>query len=219
MLLTICNLLDSGDLTLLRADLERIPFVDGRATAGWSARLVKQNAQADADPLAEHWCARIAAALAANDVFRLAAQPKRLIGPMLSRYQQGDHYGTHVDDALLDGIRADIAFTLFLSDPASYDGGALVIDSPSGEDAHKLEAGCAVLYPATSLHRVEPVTSGTRHAAVGWVRSLIRSAEQRELLFDLETARRMLFDRHGKTPEFDLLAKTAANLMRMWCED
>jgi PKHD-type hydroxylase len=219
MLLTIGNLIGAADLKQLQMDLDRLPFVDGRTTAGWSARHVKQNAQADADPLAEQWCARLGAALTANDVFRLAAQPKRLIGPMLSRYRPGDHYGMHADDALLGGSRADLAFTLFLSDPTSYGGGALVIDSAGGEDTHKLDAGCMVLYPATSLHRVEQVTWGNRYAAVGWVRSLIRNAEQRELLFDLETARRSLFDRHGKTHEFDLLSKCAANLMRRWCED
>ena len=219
MLLTIDAVLDEIRLAELRRDLERMPFVDGRATAGWSARTVKRNAQADADPLVEQWANEVRAALAKNGVFRLAAQPKRIIGPLFSRYVPGDQYGTHVDDPILDGARADLAFTLFLGDPGSYDGGELVIDTAAGEDAHKLAAGCLVLYPATTLHRVAPVTRGERHAAVGWVRSLVRDAQRRELLFDLETARRRLYKAHGKTPDFDLLSKCSANLMRLWCED
>jgi PKHD-type hydroxylase len=116
-------------------------------------------------------------------------------------------------------VRTDLSFTLFLSDPQSYDGGELVIDTPSGEEAFKLASGSVVTYPATTLHRVQPVSGGERLAAAGWIRSHLRDAAQRELLFDLETARRRLFDREGKTPEADLLAKCAANLMRMWAED
>ena len=94
-----------------------------------------------------------------------------------------------------------------------------MIDSPAGEDTFKLGAGSVITYPATTLHRVAPVTRGQRLAAVGWVRSYVRDAARRELLFDLETARRRLFERDGKTPDADLLAKCAANLLRMWCED
>jgi PKHD-type hydroxylase len=149
----------------------------------------------------------------------LATRPKAIIGPLFSRYQPGHAYGPHVDDALLGGVRSDVSFTLFLSPPDSYDGGELIIDTPAGEEAFKLGAGSVVTYPATALHRVAPVTRGERLAGAGWVRSYIRDAGQRELLFDLDTARRRLFDREGKTAEADLLAKCAANLMRMWCED
>lgn len=128
-------------------------------------------------------------------------------------------YGAHVDDALMNGIRSDVSFTLFLSDPATYEGGELVIETSSGEDDIKLPAGSMIAYPSSSLHRVAPVTRGTRLAAVGWARSLIRDAGRRELLFDLDTARQSLFAREGKTAEFDLLSKTSANLLRMWVED
>ncbi len=112
-----------------------------------------------------------------------------------------------------------MSFTLFLADPETYDGGELIIDTASGEEAFKLPAGSLVTYPATMLHRVAPVTRGERMVAAGWVRSTVRDPAQRELLFDLETARRRLFDREGKTAEGDLLAKCAANLMRLWCDD
>ena len=152
-------------------------------------------------------------------MFALATRPKAIIGPLFSRYQPGHAYGTHVDDALIGGVRTDVSFTLFLSDPVSYDGGELIIDTASGEESFKLPAGSLVTYPATSLHRVAPVTRGERLAAAGWVRSHLRDPAHRELLFDLETARRRLFEREGKTVEADLLAKCAANLMRLWCED
>jgi PKHD-type hydroxylase len=129
------------------------------------------------------------------------------------------HYGSHVDDALMDGMRTDVAFTLFLCDPASYDGGELTIESAAGEEAFKLAPGTLVAYPATSLHRVNDVTRGARLAAVGWARSFIRDPARRELLFDLDSARRQLFAREGKSAEFDLIAKSFANLMRMWVED
>jgi PKHD-type hydroxylase len=128
-------------------------------------------------------------------------------------------YGSHVDDALMGGMRTDISFTLFLSDPTSYDGGELIIDSASGEETFKLEAGALVAYPATSLHRVGAVTRGTRLAAIGWARSFVRDPAQRELLFDLDTVRRQLFAREGKSAAFDLISKSFANLLRMWAED
>ncbi len=128
-------------------------------------------------------------------------------------------YGSHVDDALMNGMRTDVAFTLFLSDPDSYAGGELVIESAAGEDAIKLPPGALVAYPATSLHRVNEVTHGVRLAAVGWAKSLIRDAARRELLFDLDTARRRMFAQSGKSAEFDLISKSFANLLRMWAED
>ena len=116
-------------------------------------------------------------------------------------------------------MRTDLSVTVFLSDPEDYDGGELVIESAAGEQDVKLAAGDAVVYPTTFLHRVAPVTKGERLAAVTWVRSLVRDAAKREMLFDLETARHALFERLGKTPELDLLAKTQSNLLRRWAED
>ena len=118
----------------------------------------------------------------------------------------------------MHGLRTDVSFTLFLADPETYDGGELVIESVSGEDEIKLPAGHLVAYDSTSLHRVAPVTRGERMVAVGWAQSHVRDSAKRELLFDLETAKRSLFAQSGKTPEFDLLAKTSANLFRMWAE-
>ena len=161
----------------------------------------------------------VAERILGNEVFRLAVRPTTLSPLLFSRYEKGMHYGSHVDDALMGGIRTDVSFTLFLSDPKSYEGGALAIESTSGEESFKLAAGSLVAYPSTSLHQVTAVTRGARLAAVGWARSFIRDPARRELLFDLDTARRQLFAREGKSAEFDLVSRSLANLLRMWAED
>jgi PKHD-type hydroxylase len=219
MILSIADVLSAADLAAIRGALGQASFVEGAASAGWSAGLVKANLQAADSPEIEGLRALIEARLMRHEVFALAARPRTVLGPLFSRYLPGHAYGPHVDNALIEGVRTDVSFTLFLSDPDSYEGGALVIEEAAGEEAFKLPAGSAVCYPATTLHRVAPVTRGERLAAAGWVRSYVRDPRQRELLFDLETARRRLFQREGKTAEADLLAKCAANLVRMWCED
>jgi PKHD-type hydroxylase len=220
MYYVISGILDSSQVAEAREELAQAAFVDGRVSAGWHARLVKNNLQAaGADQRVAALRETLAGRIGAHPLFRLAARPKTVTPLILSRYEQGMDYGSHVDDALMHGMRTDVSFTLFLSEPDSYDGGALVIESPAGEDDVKLPAGSLVAYPATTLHRVAPVTRGTRLAAVGWVRSFVRDAAQREILFDLDSARQRLFEREGKTAEFDLLSKTSANLLRMWAED
>jgi PKHD-type hydroxylase len=221
MILCIDHVLNAAALKAIRTVLAAMRFHDGRETAGWHAAHVKNNRQADAGDAAPV-VAIVEQALAQNAVFPSAALPQRLSPILLNRYEPGMDYGAHVDDALMGRgaarLRSDISFTVFLDDPGSYDGGELVIDGPSGETDYKLSAGACLLYPATSLHRVAPVTRGVRHAAVGWAQSLVRSAERREMLFDLDTARRALFESQGKSPAFDLLAKTYANLLRHWAE-
>jgi PKHD-type hydroxylase len=220
MQIVIGDILKGNDLAAIRNALESVRFIDGKDTAGFAARRVKDNRQADAfdrslDPIR----AMVAKRIQENDLFRIAARPKQLSPLLFSRYEPGMEYGSHVDDALMGGMRTDVAFTLFLEDPDSYDGGELVIESAGGDDAVKLPAGAMIAYPATTLHRVAQVTRGRRHVVAGWARSFIRDAAQRELLFDLDTARRTIFARDGKSAEFDLLSKSLANLMRMWAED
>ncbi len=220
MYYVVSDVLDAAAVAAARETLAQATFVDGRATAGWHARLVKKNLQASAgDRAVAALRETIAAALTKNALFQLITRPKALTPLILSRYEPGMEYGSHVDDALMQGMRTDVSFTLFLSAPDDYDGGALVIESSGGEEDVKLPAGSLVAYPSTTLHRVQPVTRGERLAAVGWARSFIRDPARREMLFDLDTARQSLFAREGKTAEFDLLSKTSANLMRMWAED
>jgi len=219
LILCIHQVLSTPDLARVREWLEGAPFQDGRATAGWHARLAKNNEQADAAAKPVRQATDfIASRLLEHEVFALAVRPKRLAPVMISRYGSGQSYGTHVDDAVMAGLRSDVSFTVFLTDPPGYDGGELVLERPEGEQVFKLAAGDAVLYPSTFLHRVDPVTRGTRCVAVGWAQSLVRRAESREILFDLDTARRTLFAREGKSAEFDLLSKCLSNLLREWAE-
>jgi PKHD-type hydroxylase len=220
MQIVIGNVLTAEEVGTVVAALKRARFVDGRLTAGFAARAVKNNRQAaGSDRSLETIRKLIAARLLGNEIFRLAVRPKALSALLFSRYEKSMHYGSHVDDALIDGMRTDVSFTLFLSDADAYDGGELVIESAAGEETFKLAAGSLVAYPATTLHRVAAVTRGVRLAAAGWARSFVRDGAQRELLFDLDTARRQLFAREGKSAEFDLIAKSFANLMRMWAQD
>ena len=219
MIITVPDILNSRELDELRSLLIAVSYGDGSRTAGWAAHGVKSNLQADEN--AELQLAResIQQHLLAHPVFASATRAKTIVGPQFSRYEPGHAYGYHTDDAIMAGVRTDVSFTVFLSPPDSYDGGELIIETTSGDEFFKLEPGSIVTYPATFLHRVAPVTQGVREAAVGWVRSYVRDAGQREILFDLDAARQSLFDRHGKTAAFDRLSKVAANLLRMWADD
>lgn len=224
MILCIASVLSADELRAVTASLEGADWRDGHATAGWNAREVKHNTQLDPrSPRARELRSLVVRALRRNTLFDLAVRPRAVRPILFSRYESGMHYGTHVDDAVMSGrgprpVRSDVSFTIFLADPVGYDGGELVMEGTDGERAIKLDPGSMVLYPSSSLHRVEPVTRGVRLAAVGWAQSLVRDPARREVLFDLDTARRALFDQHGKTREFDLLSKGFANLLRMWAD-
>jgi PKHD-type hydroxylase len=218
LLITIADVLGAEEVEEIRTTLADMRFEDGRHTAGWSARLVKDNEQARAGASLRLLQERVSRAIQSHEVFELAVRPRALTPLLFSRYGVGQQYGSHVDNPLMDGLRTDVSFTLFLAAPETYDGGELVIETAAGEDEVKLPAGCLVAYPSTTLHRVAPVTRGERLVAVGWAQSYVRDPGRREILFDLESAKRRLFETHGKTPEFDLVAKSAANLLRMWAE-
>ncbi len=216
----IGDVLTPTDLGAIRNALaDPALFEDGRRTAGRAAKVVKDNLQAARSELERGLVQKVEAALLSHPMFVGAARPRRLIRTRFSRYEPGMAYGWHTDDAMIDGARTDLSFTLFLNDPDTYEGGELIIDSTEGENEIKLPAGHAVLYPATSLHRVNDVTSGIRLVAFGWVRSFVRRHDQREILFDLDLATQTVFKREGKSELFDHLAKTKANLLRLWIED
>jgi PKHD-type hydroxylase len=222
MILCIADVLSAADLAALSRGLGKAVFQDGRKTAGWHARKVKRNEQAaPASRAAREAGERITTALKANPVFNAGVQPRAIRPFLLSRYGAGMEYGPHVDDAIMGSeqrMRSDVSVTVFLNPPEAYDGGELVIETAGGEQSFKLPAGHAIAYPSTSLHRVEKVTRGTRLVAVTWVQSLVRAAEDREILFDLDMARHAIFEQHGKTREFDLIAKSYANLLRKWSD-
>lgn len=189
----------------------------GAETAGWHARAVKHNHQLDrTSPLHQQLAAELEERLGAHPLLQAAAFPRRIHGLLFSRCGPGEGYGRHVDNAWMAAGRSDLSFTLFLSDPDRYQGGELVLELDSGDCSIKLPAGTAFIYPSTLLHRVEPVQQGERLVAVGWIESRIRHAEQRQLLFDLDTARRALFQRSGKDEIFDLISRSYSNLLRHW---
>lgn len=222
MILSIDNLLTSEELVFFTSRLETTDFVDGKTTAGWHARAVKHNTQLTTKaPYAQDLVDMVKAALWRNSLFQIAIQPKIIHSMLFSRYEAGMSYGSHVDNALMGNQqfwRSDMSLTLFLSSPSTYDGGELVIESLEDERTFKLEAGSAIVYPSSTLHRVEAVTRGIRLAAVAWVQSLVRDPSEREILFDLDTVRRSIFHKNGKTTEFDLISKSYANLLRKWAD-
>jgi PKHD-type hydroxylase len=218
MMIVLSNVLEAEDVARVRRELERAQWRDGRATAGPAAREVKRNLQArNVAALAEF----VEEALQRHPTFEIAARPKRLSRIMFSRYEPGMSYGPHTDDAMMgragERLRADLAFTLFLSDPSDYEGGALTIATSGAEQAVRLEAGSAILYPAGTIHHVAPVVRGERLAAVGWVQSLVRDATAREILFDLSVARGRLGPLAARQDVL-LLDKAIPNLLRMWGE-
>lgn len=217
MLFRIPDVLSAEQQTEILTQLKTATFVDGKTTAGWYAKQVKHNQQLTSDD-AKAPREQIIATLNGNPLFQTAVRPKRIHTLLLSRYEAGMAYGTHADNALMGQWRSDVSFTVFLNNPQDYEGGELVIEGADDEQAYKLPAGSALVYPSSALHRVNAVTQGVRLVAVGWAQSWVRDPARRELLFDLDTARRSLFTKHGKTDEFDLLSKSVANLLRQWAE-
>jgi PKHD-type hydroxylase len=222
VILCIADVLTPEEVKQVTAQLAEAEFVDGKLTAGWHARLVKQNTQLKrGSAIAQSLQPIVTAALQRNALFQAAIRPKIIRPPLFSRYESGMYYGSHVDNAIMGDptpMRSDISLTLFLSSPDTYEGGELMIETSLGEQAFKLDAGAMITYPSTTLHRVEAVTAGVRLVAVSWVQSLIRDPGDREILFDLDTARQALFEQQGKTPAFDLISKSYANLLRKWVE-
>lgn len=218
MILHISGCLDPADLHAVREACAAAGFEPGAGTAGRAAKTVKNNLQAGDGPEVRGALELVKRRLQTAPLVQSAARPGDFVRLTLSRYEPGMEYGRHVDNAIIAGKRTDLSFTLFLSEPEDYAGGELVLEDTSGERGWKLAAGDLILYPSTTLHRVEPVTAGTRLVVVGWIRSRVREAERREILLDLERAAREEFDRHGKSDQYDRLSRTFNNLMRMWAD-
>jgi PKHD-type hydroxylase len=225
MLLRVPNVLDAARVRDARARLDAAgdAWVDGRATAGHQGAQVKRNRQiAEGSPVARDLGDIVLASLERNPLFLSAALPAQIYPPMFNRYEDAETFGAHVDGGvrLLPGtgmqIRTDLAATLFLAEPETYDGGELAVHDTYGGQRVKLAAGDMVLYPATSVHEVTPVTRGTRIASFFWVQSLVRDDAQRALLFDLDMAIvRLTRDAPGHASLVGLTG-TYHNLLRMW---
>jgi PKHD-type hydroxylase len=209
---------------MARDKLAAAAWVDGRATAGEQSARVKQNLQVPEDSETTRELGDLVlGALGRNPTFVSAALPLRVFPPLFNRYDEGMGFGAHVDNAIRFAgpvrYRTDVSCTLFLTDPTDYDGGELIVEDAYGEHAVKLPAGDMILYPATSLHRVAPITRGSRWSSFFWAQSMVKSDEQRTLLYDLDTAIQKLSVKVGQgDPEVVTLTGTYHNLLRMWAE-
>ncbi|MEM7064296.1 MAG: Fe2+-dependent dioxygenase [Cyanobacteria bacterium P01_B01_bin.77] len=220
MVVEIPNLFTQEEVDDILDKLSEAEFIDGKKTAGWNARSVKNNQQLKKnDPNATALKEKVKTTLNKNLLFQSTVRPKSIHTMLFSRYEQGMSYGKHTDNAMMAGTwRSDVSFTIFLTDPETYQGGDLIIEGATNQQSYRLGSGSAIAYPSSTLHQVAPITQGSRWAIVGWVQSWIRDPSKREILFDLDTARRSIFNSQGKTNEFDLVSKSMTNLLRTWME-
>ena len=224
MLVVIGNALSSEEVAGIRAQLDRADWQNGAETVRGAGRARKVNHQLrDGAEPALSLGDRIVQKLWVNPLFISAALPRQIYPPRFNRYGEGETYGAHVDAALMrpatggDMVRTDVSITVFLTDPAEYDGGELEIEGQFGAQTVKLAAGDAVLYPASSLHRVTPVTRGTRFASFFWIESLVQDLGQRTLLFDLDqTIQRLTAELGPDHDELPALTGVYHNLLRRW---
>jgi PKHD-type hydroxylase len=223
MLLHLKKVLTRDQIEGARALLADVKFKDGKASAGMAAGRVKQNLEADRNAAAIAQVDNLVmGALVRHPEYRAGALPLKVATPFYARYTPGMRYGDHVDDPVMGGAdglyRTDVAITIFLNTPEDYDGGELIAQSAFAEQRIKLPAGDAVLYPASSLHRVTEVTRGERLVAVTWVQSLVRDPARRELLYQLNQARETLLKQSPEAPETAQVNTAYVNLVRMWSE-
>lgn len=205
--------------------LDTAEWVDGKVTAGHQSARAKDNQQLpEGSPLARQLGDMVLAALERNPRFISAALPLKVFPPLFNRYAGGQSFGLHVDNAIRQvrgtgqRVRTDLSATLFLAEPAEYDGGELVVEDTYGAHAVKLPAGHMVLYPSSSLHRVNPVTRGARVASFFWIQSMVRDDAQRSLLFDMDTAIQQMAQQSPDQPTVVQLTGVYHNLLRMWAE-
>ena len=222
MITILENVLSEDELKQIHQTLSRGKFHAGDETAGWAAKSVKKNLQWYADPELETDLSNtMTTKLVTHPDFATTTYAKKIAPFLFSESKDSGGYGNHVDDALMGAdsiIRSDISCTIFLSDPKDYSGGELVFSIGAQALSYKLSAGQAIIYPSTTLHRVEPVTEGVRSVAVTWLESYVRDTEKRGILGDLDLARRNIMTTQGKNSAFDQVSRSHANLLRLWAE-
>ena len=224
MLLAIPDVLTKDEVARVRGLIDGADWADGNATSGHQSALAKRNSQlSENSEAAKDAGAIVQEALARSPLFVAAALPAKIFPPLFSRYEAADRFGTHVDNAVrLRGplrVRSDLSATLFLGDPDSYDGGELTIEGRFGVQSVKLPAGHLILYPASSLHRVEPITRGSRVASFFWIQSMVRDSDARQILFDLDSAVQSVAADKGHSDRAVIeLTGVYHNLLRRWAE-
>jgi len=221
MLVQIKYVLGESELRQARKLLAAADFRDGRLSAGATAQVVKHNEEVNSEDSVSELNRLVVGNLVRHPEYKLAALPYRIAVPFYVRYREGMYYGEHIDDPVMgehDRYRSDVAVTIFLSSPDEYEGGDLVIQTPFGVQKIKCPAGDAVLYPASTRHQVARVTGGERLVAVTWVQSLVRSHEQRGLLYQLGKTREKLLRRDPDTEDAKRVDNVYVNLVRMWSD-
>ena len=225
MLIQIPDVLTPDQVSSSRQRLDGSQWIDGNVRAGHQSRLAKHNMQlSEDDPAAIEIGDLIIEALERNPLFVSAALPRKIFPPLFNRYAGGQNFGTHVDNAIRQvtgtehRVRTDLSATLFLSGPDEYEGGELVVEDNFGVQRVKLPAGSLILYPASSLHHVTPVTSGARVASFFWIQSMVRDDGERTLLFDLDTSIQRLAAESPDHPSVIQLTGVYHNLLRRWAE-
>ncbi len=225
MMLRIPGLLSPDEMRQCRKALQEASWQDGRATAGHLAAQVKSNLQLPLDSAVGRDVGNfLLDKLGRNPLFMSAALPLKVLPPRFNRYEGGGTYGNHIDNSCFTipgtaiKIRSDVSTTVFFSDPEAYDGGELIVEDTFGHQSVKLPAGDAIIYPGSSLHRVNPVTRGTRYASFFWTQSLVAPDEQRRLLYGLDQEIQQLTQRHPDDPSLAGLSGTYHNLLRMWSQ-
>ncbi len=211
------QILNSKELEILTIELnkEDLSWDDGKQTAGKHAAKVKNNLQLNRKSnLSQKFSGLIIKKILSNDLIKSFALPKKVHGTTFSKSKCGMKYGRHIDNAYMSSGRADLSFTIFLSCKDSYDGGALSIESFNSEKKFRMDAGEIIIYPSTYLHSVDEVISGERLVFIGWIESYVKSIEEREYLFDLDTAARSLLNKYGRSEEVDLIFKSYSNFLR-----
>lgn len=222
MVAIISGILDEQQIKTTLQHMASAPFVDGRMSAGPLGHDIKRNTQmsnshAAYKPLVQ----TVMNQISANAEFNVSAIPKRILPPIFSIYDKDMHYGSHVDASLMGpypGMRTDLSMTIFLSDPQSYKGGELVMETVFGEQQYKLKAGDAVVYPTHYVHHVNPIRSGRRAAIVTWIESMVRDPAKREILGELAEVTKWLAEKHPDSDQFKTAEKSRLNLLRMWAD-
>jgi PKHD-type hydroxylase len=226
MMLAIPDLLDKAGVARIRSIIDAADWVDGNVTSGHQSALAKRNMQLPEEGAAAKEAGRLVLeALARSPLFIAAALPLKIFPPLFNRYQGGEAFGTHIDNAVRIHrasefrVRSDLSATLFLEGPDAYEGGELVVDDAFGAHATKLPAGHLLLYPASSLHRVEPVTRGARTASFFWIQSMVRDDAARTILFDLDRSIQSLAAERGQS-DLEIIRLTGIyhNLLRRWAD-
>ena len=213
----ICPLLNDEDIQIFKSNLnkENEDWQDGKKTAGSYAAKVKNNLQLKRGCDSSKSLSKfITTKILSNQLIKSFSLPKNIHGIMFTKSREGMKYGRHIDNAFMSSGRADLSFTIFISEKDSYQGGELIVENINSESSFKLNSGEIIIYPSTYLHSVKEIKKGERLVCVGWIESYIKSIEEREYLFDIDAGARSLLSKHGRSDDLDLIFKSYSNLLR-----